>query len=270
MASREQRAERPEVVLVTGAGSGIGRELAKLFHADGAHVHAVSLLAHELASLTDELDPSGHRLSTRVEDLSTPDAAARLVASCERDGLVVDVLVNNAGFACFGEAVELDPARVSTMIALNVATLTELSMRFGRAMKARRSGSILNVGSIAGMVPAPRFAAYGATKSYVNAFSFALREELAPFGVNVTCLTPGPVATNFAKAAAIDTFDGRSLLKSFFAVGGASSPAEVARAGHAGLRAGRAHVLAGRGAWLSSITTRLVAQRHLPKILKHF
>jgi short-subunit dehydrogenase len=158
-------------VLVTGAGSGIGKELTKLFVADGSEVLAVSLVDAELQDLSAALDAGEHSLKTLQMDLATPDAGDKLFAWCTDNDWMPDTLVNNAGFACFGDAVDLSPERVVEMLTLNVITLTKMSMHFGKVMKQRRYGAILNVGSTAGMVPSTRFASYGGSKSYVNTFS---------------------------------------------------------------------------------------------------
>jgi len=161
-------------VLITGAGSGIGKEFAKLFLADGSRVLAVSLLDSELETLVAELDPTGTSLTTLQMDLAEPTAAASLMTWCDDNDWVPHTLINNAGFACYGDVVELDANRVAQMLALNIVTLTMTSTLFGRAMKSRGHGAILNVGSTAGMIPTPRIAAYGASKSYVNTFTYAL------------------------------------------------------------------------------------------------
>jgi uncharacterized protein len=234
-----------ETVLITGAGSGIGRELTRLFARDRATIVAASLVEEELASLE-----------------------AELLAECDRRGLVIDTLVNNAGFACFGDIVEEDRGKLRAMIGLNIATLTELSMLFGARMKARGAGTILNVGSTAGMVPTARMAAYCASKSYVNSFTFALGAELAPFGVKVTCLTPGSVQTNFGRAAGLDTFEGKSMLKTMFAKGKAGSAAQVAKDAYTGLRAGKRHVLTGKGARLAAAISRLFPPSRVAGLIK--
>lgn len=257
-----------EQVVITGAGSGIGRELTKLFIESGSRVLAVSLLDTELRQLQKDLDPSGQQLRTLVMDLSRPEAAQQLFDHCASHQLVVDVLINNAGFACYGDVVEMDVAKFESMIGLNVLTMTKLSRLFGSAMKARGCGSMLNVGSTAGMLPACRFAAYSGSKAYVNAFSFALREELAPYGVNVSCLTPAAVATNFAAAADIDRFQGKSMLKDMFSKGKASSPVDVARAGFRGLRKGKAQILTGNNAWSVAVMFHLLPQARIPSLLK--
>jgi short-subunit dehydrogenase len=258
-----------ETVLVTGAGSGIGREFARRFMADQSTVIAASLVAAELEELQAEFKQSSERLITIQIDLSKPDAAAVLVDECGKRGLLIDVLINNAGFACFGDAVDDDLGKISAMIALNVVTLTKLSVLIGRQMKANGRGNILNVGSTAGMMPSARMAAYCATKSYVNTFSYALAAELAPFGVRVTCLTPGATATKFAQSGGIANFKGQSMLKTMFETGKAGSPVEVARAGYAGLRAGKRHVLAGKGAKIAAVISRLVHQSSIPGLFKN-
>lgn len=258
-----------EMILVTGAGSGIGLEFARLFLKSGAKVLAVSLLQDELDQLQAALDPEGERLKTLVMDLSVPNAAAILFEWCQKQLIIVDTLINNAGFACYGDTVDLDMKKLNNMLILNIVTLTELCRLFGEDMKQRRRGHILNVGSTAGMIPAPRLAAYGASKAYVNSFSYALRAELAPFSIKVTCLTPGTVQTKFAQSGDFLTFNGKSRLKGEYASGKASSPAEVAEAGYRGLIAGKAQVLVGRGARIASVASRLIAQRTLPNLLKN-
>ncbi|MGZ5364957.1 MAG: SDR family NAD(P)-dependent oxidoreductase, partial [Mycobacterium sp.] len=125
------------VALVTGAGAGTGREYTKLLLNDGARVIAVSLLADELDSLQTDLDPHGGRLTIKQADLSLPHAAEDLVKWCDERGFDIDVLINNAGFAIYGEPTQVDLDRVETMIGLNVVTTLKLSVLFGRRMKAR-------------------------------------------------------------------------------------------------------------------------------------
>lgn len=257
-----------EHVIVTGAGSGIGKELTKLFLADGATVLAVSLVPTELDELQRELAQYGQRLTTRVQDLSELDAAEKLVAYCEQTHWQCDTLVNNAGFGCYGDLVDTELSKLESMLRLNVITLSKLSALFGAKMRARRRGNILNVGSIAGMVATARFGSYSASKSYVNAFTFALRREMAPYNVNVTCLTPGPVSTRFAQTADIASYQGKSILKEAFAKGLVSTPDAIAKAGYLGLRAGKAHVLTGRGAVLAAMASRVFSPSVLPYLLR--
>ncbi|SFB77506.1 SDR family NAD(P)-dependent oxidoreductase [Tropicimonas isoalkanivorans] len=258
-----------EIAVVTGAGSGIGRELTRLFLQDGAHVVAISLHEEGLASLQEEMANAGGTLTTRAQDLSELDAAERLIEFTDSLGLDVDTLVNNAGYAVFGDAVDVDLGRLEAMTKLNVVTLMKLSVLFGACMKARGKGNILNVGSTAGMVPAARLAGYGATKAFVNAFSYAFRAEMRPHGVNVTCLTPGPVDTKFTKTAGIDTFEGKSMVKKLFETGKVGTPAEVAKQAYDGMRKGKAQVLAGPGAGFASLAMHLLPQSLIPTLVKN-
>lgn len=256
-------------VIVTGAGSGIGKEFTKLFLEDGSRVLAVSLVQSELDQLTEDFRFGAARLETLQMDLAKPDAAQTLLTWCHEHDWVPDTLINNAGFACFGDAIDLSPARVVNMLELNVITLTMTSMLFGREMRERRSGSILNVGSTAGMMPSTRLASYGASKSYVNTFTYALAAELKPHGVTVTCLTPGATQTKFAQAGGIDTFEKKSILHNMYGKNKAGSAAEVARAGYDALAAGRTQALVGKGSRLAAVASRLIAQRRIPTLVKN-
>ncbi len=256
-------------VIITGAGSGIGKEFTKLYLEEGSRVLAVSLVQEELDQLPEDFRFGSARLQTLQMDLSKPDAATTLLQWCTDNDWLPDVLINNAGFACFGESVDLAPDRVANMLELNIVSLTMMSMTFGKVMKERRSGSILNVGSTAGMVPSTRFASYGASKSYVNSYTFALAAELKPHGVTVTCLTPGATQTKFSQAGGIDDFTGKSLLGNMFAKNKAGSPVEVARAGYDALAAGKTHALVGKGALAASLMSRLISQKRLPTLVKN-
>ena len=256
-------------VLVTGAGSGIGKELTRLYLQDGSSVLAVSLLQNELDQLGEDFRFGAARLQTLQMDLAKPDAAAALLQWCQDNDWFPDILINNAGFACFGDAVDLSPERVANMLELNVITLTMTSMLFGGEMKARRHGAILNVGSTAGMIPSTRMASYCASKSYVNTFTYALAAELKPYGVTVTCLTPGATQTKFAQAGGIDAFAGKSLLHNMFEKNKAGSPAGVARAGYDALAGGKRQALHGKGATFAAVLSRVVSQKNLPRLIRN-
>ena len=188
-----------KTALVTGGGSGIGRELVRLFARQGYQIVVFSLVQDEVDALQSGLERSlcPENIHLFQMDLSQPDAAARLLEVCEVNGLEIDILVNNAGFALWGECVEQDPKKLRSMLQLYIATLTELSQQLGQNMKARKGGKILNIGSTLGVSPVPVAAAYGATKAYVNSFSVALSLELAPYGVQVSVVEPFLTNTNF-------------------------------------------------------------------------
>lgn len=183
-------------VLVTGGGSGIGREIACQLHARGSHVMVASLLQAELDSLHALLDTGPGRLETLAIDLTRADAVDTLMQWVESQPAPLDVLINNAGTALFGDHVTLDAQRVSTMLTLNIQAMTTLAGAVARHLIAHgRGGSLLNVASIGAYAPVPRLAAYSASKHYVLAFSHALAEELAPHGIHVGALCPGITRT---------------------------------------------------------------------------
>lgn len=185
------------LALVTGASQGVGREIALLLAQGGWNLLLVARSEERLQTLQAELSAQYPVTVHYIRaDLSEPFAVDRLKAECDAQRYAVDLLVNNAGAGLFGESVELGDKALA-MLSLNVVALTELCAFFGRDMKRRGHGSILNIGSIAGNQPTAYFASYAASKSYVLNYSLALRQELRPYGVNVTCVQPGYIRTNF-------------------------------------------------------------------------
>ena len=233
---------RNQTALVTGGGSGIGRELCKLFNRDGYKLVIVSLLDAELAETRAELlaDNPAADIVTIQQDLSTPTAGDALYADIKARGIKVDVLVNNAGFGLWGEHLALAPARVQSMLQLNIVTLTSLTSHFGLEMKARGEGRILNIGSTTSFQPLPYLAAYAASKAYVVAFSEGIAEEMAPFGVSVTCVCPGTTQTKFLSTAGVKASEENSIASlAYWDDKAAMSPEEVARVAYEGLREAR-------------------------------
>ena len=190
------------VGLVTGASSGIGRELARLHAERNRDLVVVARRERELEELREELEAE-HRVRVRVlaADLTEPGACDRLAETLERDGVFVEYLFNNAGFGYVGEFHEQTWSRLEGMIALNVTALTHLTRLLLPPMVAYGSGRVLNTSSTAGFMPGPLQAVYFATKAYVNSFSKAVASELEGTGVTVTALCPGAVKTEFAEAA---------------------------------------------------------------------
>jgi uncharacterized protein len=186
--------------LITGASSGIGKEIAYNLANRGIDLVLASRNIIVLEQIADEL-----RLFVKVEifqaDLSIEKSAFHLYHNVINCGHQVDILVNNAGFGLFGKNNELDVNQLEKMIILNSASLTSLCSLFGKDMEARGFGYILNVASTAAFQPIPYFAAYSASKAYVKSFSKALHYELINKGVSVTCLNPGPTETNFFEVA---------------------------------------------------------------------
>jgi short-subunit dehydrogenase len=228
--------QRP-LAVVTGASSGIGRELARLAATARYDVVLVARREERLNLLAAELSKLGVTAQPVAADLSESSGVGRVMAALA--GAHVDVLVNNAGVGGRGAfAVERDLATDLAMIRLNVLTLVELTGRLLPGMVQRRHGRVLNVASIAGYLPGPGQAVYNASKAFVRSFSVALAEETRGTGVHVTTLCAGPVRTEFAETAGYREEDVRS--NPLMPIG---SAAKVASAGWDGLMAGRAVVV---------------------------
>ena len=191
-----------ETVLITGASSGIGLELAQCFAADGCRLILLARNTKALEALAGELRQA-HKIEALVltADLSRPETPARVFQELQGRGITVDVLVNNAGFGANDMFAGLPLRRQLEMIQVNITALTELTGLFLPGMIARRCGGVLNVGSLAGFQPGPGMAVYFATKAYVLSFTEALAEELNNTGLAVTVLCPGPTITNFGNVA---------------------------------------------------------------------
>lgn len=190
--------------LITGASAGLGEQFAHLFARDGHDVILVARNEARLEAIAERLRVHQVRPFVVAEDLSKPGAGERLEAKVKALGLQVDFLVNNAGFGSAGRFLDLELPTELEMIDLNCRTLVELCHRFGRAMRERKTGRILNIASTAGFQPGPFMATYYATKAFVLSFSEALAHELKDTGVTVTCHCPGATATQFSGRAGLD------------------------------------------------------------------
>ncbi len=236
-------------MLITGASSGIGECIARLAATKGYDLILTARSSAKLEALASELSTAhGVDCQAITSDLSKPGGAAALHAACASRNLAVDILVNNAGVGLFGAALEQKPQDFLNMIQLNVSSLTELCVLFGRdmaqaALKAgRKRYRILNIASMVGLMPVPYFSTYAATKAYVRSYSASLRAELARRGVGVSCVLPGYVATNFDAASQATDKAYRSMSERM-----GMSPQRVARVALASVERNRAHVIPGLG-----------------------
>lgn len=188
--------------LITGASSGIGRELAALFAADGHDLVITARGIQRLDAVKDTLEGRYHvHVVPFAIDLSEPDAPQRLHDFTESHGIAIECLVNNAGFADWNGYLDADWERQREMMRLNMEALAELTYRYGRDMRHAGHGRILNISSVASMMAGPYMATYFATKAFVRSLSEAVAYELRGTGVTVTCVCPGPTTTGFDKAA---------------------------------------------------------------------
>lgn len=227
-----------ETALVTGASSGIGRDLAHQFAAGGYNLVVVARRAAALDELVAEVARVHGVTATAIAaDLAEPSAAQTIVDQLDRAGTRIDVVVNNAGFGSGGAIAALPLDRQLEMIQVNVTALTALTRLFLPGMLERHRGGILNVGSTAGFQPGPMLAVYYATKAYVLSFTEALAEEVAGSGLRVSCLCPGPTSTEFATTA--------KLTNSNLFRRQTMTSADVARIGYDGWKDGKVLVIPG-------------------------
>lgn len=189
--------------LVTGASSGLGSEFALQLAPYAARLILVARRTDRLEELKAALEAEHPHLQVftyglDLADTSKLDAFLRWL---EDAGLRINILVNNAGLGDHGPFEESDPERIRAMIYVNIAALTLLSRALLPHLRSYAHGAVINVSSIAGLLPIPGMAVYAATKAYVNSFSESLRAELRDTGISITALCPGPVPTEFGKVA---------------------------------------------------------------------
>ncbi|SDQ54341.1 SDR family oxidoreductase [Microbacterium sp. cf332] len=190
------------LAVVTGASSGIGRQFAHRYAAEGYDLMLVARSADALRALADDLSARhGVMVDVHVADLARADDVAALSALL-REGLPrVDHLVNSAGVAPEGDLVDTDESAIRQLVDLNVTALVMLTRAAIERMRARGAGTIINIGSTAGYQPMPHFASYAATKSFVIAFTEALSEENRPFGLRIFAVSPGDTDTAMGTSA---------------------------------------------------------------------
>lgn len=237
--------------LITGASSGIGEAFARRLAAQGRNLLLVARSEDKLITLCNEL---GRMKSIRAQhvamDLSLPESPARLFEETQKRGLVIDLLINNAGFGAFGDFAKTDPDRQLNMIDLNIKALVALTHLFLGPMRERKQGTIINVASTAAFQPVPFMANYAATKAFVLSLSEALWEENRKYGVTVMALCPGVTETNFFEAAHGHKPPARA----------SQTPEEVVETALRGLSARKSSIVSG---WMNLMMVE--AERFVPR-----
>jgi uncharacterized protein len=247
-----------KTALITGASSGIGLELARVFAKNHHHLVLVARTEAKLRHLADELHA---KYDTQVKvipkDLSIQTAGEELYEDLQNQGIEVDVLVNNAGLGGVGRFAETDYARDLQMVKVNILALVQLTKLFVQGMMVRKRGKIMNIASVAAFQPGPNMAVYFATKAFVLSFSEAIAQELKSSGVTVTAVCPGITQTGFFTEANVEM---PSVPFSNWLI---QTAAEVAESGYQAMKAGKSVHVTGLLNNLSAMTAPFVPRQIL-------
>lgn len=240
------------VTIITGASSGIGEAFARRLAAEGHNLLLVARSEVKLSQLCQELTLK-HSITAQYLALNLVESGAdeRLLVETQTRRLEVNCLINNAGIGSAGEFTDLDLKSEQDLISLNITALVSLTHRFLPLMRNRRSGTIINVASMAAMQPIPYMATYAASKVFVRSFTEALAEECRPYGIRIMLLIPGATETGFFDAAKIGTAN-----KNRIGVSSTQTSEEVVDAAVKGLKSHKQMVISG---WRNTLMARLSA-----------
>nr|WKN37324.1 SDR family oxidoreductase [Tunicatimonas sp. TK19036] len=249
-----------KTALITGASSGFGREFVKLFTRDGYHVIMVARHEKDLQAVADEvkINHPTREMTIIAKDLSVPGSAQELYDEVKEKDLIVDVLVNNAGFGAHGLFLDTDLEKEQRIMHLNMVTLVELTKLFLLEMRKRNEGKILQLASTVSFMPVPRMAVYAASKAFVLSFTEAVQHELEGTNITMTALCPGASDTEFFDRANAE--DARVVQDT-----GLSDPAKVARDGYEALMKGDRRVISGTKNKIQAFMANFVPDSFLAK-----
>jgi short-subunit dehydrogenase len=234
--------------LVTGASSGIGAELARQLAGLGAKLILTARRRDRLEALEAELTARRVEVRLVTADLTDPEAPVTIYDATERAGLEVDILINNAGLGQFGEFTRTKQGQELAQIRVNCEAMVHLARLFVPRMVERRRGWVLVLASVASFQPVPFLTTYAATKAFDRFFALGLAEEVAPFGVKVTALCPGPTESEFFDVAGAGQLKGRKF----------QTAEEVVRSGLEALARGKRTIIPYFGGKATAFVVRLV------------
>lgn len=224
-------------VLITGATTGIGYELAKLYAKDEKNLILVARNDERLKLVKDELSLYRVNVYTIALDLSEDNSCEKVLDFVNKNNLSVDILINNAGVGSFGYLSEIEMEKELKLIDINIRALTELTKTFLPIMISHGAGAIMNVASTAAFCAGPKMATYYASKAYVLNFTEALYEEVKGSNIKISCLCPGAVKTNFQEKSGIR--------KKEAAKKALMTPEEVARVAYRDFKKGKLIIIPG-------------------------
>lgn len=254
-------AETGETVLITGATTGIGYEMSRLFAMNGYNLVIVARNHSQLEQLRQHWEKDfGVKIHVIVKDLSKQSSVEEIMNYLDENKIDINILINNAGFGLFGPFVETPIEQELEMIQVNIVALTYLTKRLIPKMIHNKKGKILNVASIAAFQPGPLMSVYYATKAYVLSFSEALTNELAEHGILVSVLCPGPTNTEFEKRA--------NLNQSKLFQRNVMNPEEVAKIAYRQFMKGKTMIVPGTTNWILVRSTRLLPRKMVTGIVR--
>lgn len=243
--------------LVTGASAGIGLAIASQLASSGSHLVLTARRQERLEALSRKLrNTHPIQVETFVADLANPSAPEQLCEFVRAKGMVIDLLVNNAGFGQYGELAQVETQRLLDMVQVNCTAVVHLTRLFLPDMIARRRGDILIVASTAAFQAVPYISTYAATKVFDLFFAEGLAEEMKPHGIRVCALCPGSTESEFHAIAGQERFTSKHP----------ETAEKVARAGLEALAAGKSYVISGLGNYLGAHMQRMVPRRAVTRI----
>ncbi len=240
--------------LVTGASAGIGTALARELAAGGTNLVLTARRRDRLEALAAEL--SNVRVEVCIADLAQPHAPDEVFAFTESKGIVVDLLVNNAGFGAYGEFSKVELVRLLEMVQVNTSAVVHLTHLYLQGMIARKRGDVLILASTAAFQAVPYISTYAATKAFDLLFAEGLAEEMRPYGIRVCALCPGPTTSEFAEVAAHPARTARTF----------ETAEKVARVGLEALAAGKSSVVSGLGNKLGAVGASIAPRRLVTRV----
>ena len=260
--NKTNQGNHQKTALITGASGGIGYEFAKLFARDGYNLVLVARNEKKLIEIANKFKTMfGISVKVIAKDLASPTAPEEIFTELQKEGIKIQALVNNAGFATYGLFAETDLKTEVQMMQVNMACLTHLTKLFLKEMVKQREGKILNVASTAAFQPGPLMAVYYATKAYVLSFSEAIANEVQGTGVSVTVLCPGPTESDFQKRADME----QSKLVSGQKIMDAETVAEI---GYRGLMNNQTVVIPGLKNQLLAQSVRVTPRKMVTKLVR--
>lgn len=249
-----------QTVLITGASSGIGFELAKIFANNNYNIVLIAKDKEKLLHAAHKLKKDNVSVWFITKDLSDFKTPTEIYRELQDQRIIIDILVNNAGFATYGLFTETDLQEELNELQVNIVALTHLTKLFVRGMVKKNAGKILNVASTAAFLPGPLMAVYYASKAYVLSFSEALVNELEGTGVTVSVLCPGTTNTGFEQRAHLEQsklFQRRTMKAS-----------NVAQIAYDGLMQGKTIIIPGLMNRIMVEATRLAPRSIAPKVVR--